>query len=82
MTLEQIEQKIVDLGYTVMTSWEEAGVLYAASMESYGPDTYGHSKAEVRFSHDTGWLMWASPEDSGEINLYTELVQELNDKGG
>jgi hypothetical protein len=55
----QAKQKMTDSGYTVSEggSWidEERGQVYVSSVESYGPATYGHPKAEISYSAETGW---------------------------
>lgn len=58
MTLEQLKKMIADAGYKVFHSacWESEAMIYAFSVESCGPATYGHPKATACYNKMTGWL--------------------------
>lgn len=58
MTLEQAKQAIRDRGFTPLNgaSWEDSDHVYASSVETFGPSTYGHPKMEISFSKSSGWF--------------------------
>lgn len=51
---------MIENGYTISEggSWidEERGQVYVSSVESYGPASYGHPKAEISYNVETGWF--------------------------
>jgi hypothetical protein len=58
MTIAELEKIVTEKGYTVCTgaSWESDTHIYAFSVESLGPATYGHPACTAHFNKETGEL--------------------------
>ena len=55
MTMTEAKRRIIDAGYRVSCgSFEDDRIIYACSVETYGPATYGHPWAEVQIIKATG----------------------------
>jgi len=57
MEIETLQKIVRDAGFKNSSSdFENEDHIYAFSVESYGPATYGHPKFTAHFHKTTGWL--------------------------
>jgi len=56
-TIADLESMVAARGFRVSAgSWEDDTHVYAFSVESYGPATYGHPKCTACWQVAGGWL--------------------------
>jgi len=56
MTKEEAARMVIEAGYRVGTNYDDGRRIYACSVETHGPASYGHPKYEVSYSRETGRL--------------------------
>lgn len=58
MSLQDLQKAVRDAGFKNFFSadWENEVHIYAFSVESYGPGSYGHPKFTAHFNKMTGYL--------------------------
>ncbi len=56
--MADLKRAITDAGGTVSdaASWEDEYNAYAFSVETFGPNTYGHPRFTAHYCKYTGWL--------------------------
>ena len=56
VTMDQAKQDIIARGLRVSSGcWEDEDHVYAFSLETAGPATYGHPRAVAHYSKRTRW---------------------------
>lgn len=56
-SLAEAKQLFADAGVQISVAFDTGTLVYASSVESFGPATFGHPRHEVSYHRDTGWLV-------------------------
>lgn len=59
-----LKQLCAEAGFTPSKggSWDDGiHTMYVSSIESYGPESFGHPLWEASYSYETGWIAINSP---------------------
>jgi hypothetical protein len=60
VTLNEANARIEAAGYHASSAgWEDENTVNAFSVETFGPATYNHPRAEIQYRKDTG-TTWAT----------------------